>query len=85
MNATVPPARSTAPIAKLELAEVTSATATVPCQSCLVEWHRRRNELRCCIVCGIAVRNENLAGVCGRSALSGRLFCPRCEDVGGCL
>jgi len=48
-------------------------------------WHRRRNELRRNVVCGIAVRNENLAGYCGRSALSGRLYCPHCEDIGGCL
>ena len=40
---------------------------------CLVEtplakwWHRRRNELRRCVVCGIAVKNENLAGYSGRS------------------
>ena len=80
-----------APIAKLGLAEVTSATATAPCQSCLVEtplakwWHRRRNELRRRVVCGIGLKNENLADYSGRSALSGRLFCPHCEDVGGCL
>lgn len=64
---------------------------SAPCQFCLFEtplakwWHRRRNELRRCVVCGIAVKNENLAGYCGRTALSGRLSCPTCEDVGGCL
>jgi len=77
--------------AKLGLAEVTSAAATAPCQSCLVEtplakwWHRRRNELRRCVVCGIALKNENVTGYSGRSALSGRVHCPDCEDVGGCL
>jgi hypothetical protein len=80
-----------APISKLGLAEVTSVTATAPGQSCLVEtplakwWHRRRNELRRCVVCGIAVKNENLAGYSGRSVLNGRVYCPDCEDVGGCL
>ena len=58
---------------------------------CLVEtplakwWHRRRNDAARCVVCGIVVENENLGGFSGRSALSGRVFCPRCEDVGGCL
>jgi hypothetical protein len=46
---------------------------------------KRRSELRRCCVCGIAVKNSNLAGFTGRSALSGRLFCLHCEDVGGCL
>ena len=44
----------------------------------------RGRERRCC-VCGVEVRNENLGGFSGRSALSGRLYCPDCEDVGGCL
>jgi hypothetical protein len=49
-------------------------------------WHReRRTELRRCCICGIEVRNENLGGFSGRSALSGRLFCGHCSDVGGCL
>ena len=52
----------------------------------LARWHRkRRAEQRRCVVCGIAVGNKNLGGYSGRSALSGRLFCGHCEDVGGCL
>jgi hypothetical protein len=61
-------------------------------RSCLTEtplsrWlHRKhRTEARRCCVCGIAVKNSNLGGFTGRSALSGRLFCPYCEDSGGCL
>jgi len=59
-------------------------------KSCLREtpmarWlHRRERVSRCC-VCGIVIQNENLGGFSGRGALSGRLFCPHCEDVGGCL
>ncbi len=60
------------------------------CQSCLREtpiarWAHRRERVNRCCVCGIVVRNENLGGFSGRSALSGRIFCLHCEDVGGCL
>ena len=60
------------------------------CQSCLREtplatWAHRRERLGHCCVCGIAVGNKNLGGFSRRSALSGRLFCSHCEDVGGCL
>jgi hypothetical protein len=47
-------------------------------------WQRRRIELRGCCVCGIAIKNENLAGYSGRSALSGQLYCPalrRCRRL----
>jgi hypothetical protein len=60
-----------------------SFRATVLAETPLCRWAHRRERLRRCCVYGIVVRNRNLGGFSGRSALSGRLFCLHCEDLGG--
>jgi hypothetical protein len=40
----------------------------------------RRQAIRRCVACGVPVRNKNLGGHDGRSALTGRLWCNDCAD-----
>jgi len=39
-----------------------------------------RGPIRRCVSCGSLVRNKNLGGNDGRSALTGGLYCVRCAD-----
>ena len=40
----------------------------------------RREDIRRCVVCRSAVRNENLGGFDSRSAMTGALWCYSCAD-----
>jgi hypothetical protein len=41
---------------------------------------RGHNDRRQCVCCGTRVSNRNLGGYCGRSAMTGPLYCFRCAD-----
>jgi hypothetical protein len=85
-----PPKKRRARLPQAHSSQLNNPSSSGECQSCLREtplaaWAHRRERLGHCRVCVIAVGNKNLGGFSGRSALSGRLFCSHCEDVGGCL